>query len=144
MTDTRKMLDASPARVPLDVSEVAAAIDACLNCAQTCITCADANLVEDDVEELRTCTALCLKCANVCEATAQVLSRPARWDHVVAHHLLQACVRTCTTSAEECARHADHHRHCAICEKACRACLDACTQLLDAAAFTEARRRHGA
>jgi hypothetical protein len=138
------MLDASPASVPLGASEVAAAIDACLKCVQTCTTCADANLVEDDVDELLTCTALCLNCTNVCEVTAQVLSRPARWDHVVAHRLLQACVRTCTTSAEECARHADHHRHCAICEEACRACLDVCTQLLEAAVFMEPDRRAGA
>jgi hypothetical protein len=140
MTDTREMLDASPASVSLGVSQVAAAIDACLNCGQTCTTCADANLVEDDVQDLRTCTALCLNCATVCEVTAQVLSRPARLDLIVAHRLLEACVRTCSTSAEECARHAAHHRHCAICERACRACLEACTSLLAAAPFTEAER----
>ena len=140
MTDTREILDASPAPVALGLSEVAAAIDACLNCGQTCTTCADADLVEDDVDEMRTCIALCLNCASVCEVTAQVLSRPARLDPTVALHLLQACVRTCTASAEECARHAAHHRHCAICEKACRTCLEACTDLLAAAAFTDAEK----
>ena len=144
MTDTREMLGASPASVELGISEVAAAIDTCLNCVQACTTCADANLVEDDVDELRTCTALCLTCADVCEVTARVLSRPARLERIVAHRLLQACVRTCTTSADECARHAAHHRHCAICEKACRACLEACTALITAAALTEAEKADGA
>jgi hypothetical protein len=138
------MLDSSPASIPLGAADVAAAIDASLTCVQTCTTCADANLLEDDIDKLRTCTALCLNCANVCEVTALVLSRPAQWDPVIAHGLLQACVRACTTSAEECARHADHHRHCAICEKACRACSDACTQLLEAVALTERHSHAGA
>jgi hypothetical protein len=137
MTDTSEILDASPSDVPLGVAAVAAAIDACLNCLQTCTSCSDADLAEDDVAEMRTCIALCLNCADVCQLTARVLSRPAHWDHFVVHRLLQACVRTCTGSAEECARHAKHHRHCAICEKACRACITACSALLDAEAFEE-------
>jgi hypothetical protein len=144
VTDTREILEASPAAVRLGVSETTAAIDACLNCVQTCTSCADANLVEEDVKELRTCIALCLNCANVCDVTAQVLSRPAQWEDVATHRLLQACVHTCTTSAEECARHADHHRHCAICENACRACLKACAELLKAAAFAELQNPAGA
>jgi hypothetical protein len=140
MTDTREMLDASPAAIPLGVSETTRAIDACLNCLQTCTSCADANIVEEDVDELRTCIALCLTCANVCDLMAQALSRPAQWDDVATFRLLQACVRTCTLSAEECARHADHHRHCAVCETACRASLQACTKLLEAAAFAELQK----
>jgi len=141
MTDTRDMLEASPNGVPLGVAEVATAIDACLNCVQACTSCADADLVEEDVDELRACVALCLNCADVCDVTARVLSRPARFDHVLVYRLLQACVRACTTSAEECARHADHHRHCAICERACLACVKACGTLLDAEAFVELRNR---
>jgi hypothetical protein len=138
------MLDASPSGVPLGIAEVAAAIDACLNCVQACTSCADANLVEEDVDELLTCIALCLNCADVCDVTARTLSRPAHWDDFVVHRLLQACVRVCTTSAEECARHADHHRHCAICEKVCRACVQACSALLDAEALEELQKLAGA
>jgi uncharacterized membrane protein len=101
------------------------------------LTDADADLSEDDVDELRTCVALCLDCADVCDSTSRALSRPAHWDLAVIQRLLQACVRVCTACADECAKHADHHRHCAICEKACRACIEACTALLGAAAFTE-------
>jgi hypothetical protein len=143
MTEAREMLDASPSGVPLGAAEVAAAIDACLNCAQSCTSCADADLVEDDVAEMRACIALCLECADVCDLVARILSRPAQSDHVVVHRLLQACVRECTLCAEECARHAEHHRHCAICAKACRTCEVACAALLDAEAFEELKKLAG-
>ncbi|HWX96088.1 MAG TPA: four-helix bundle copper-binding protein [Solirubrobacteraceae bacterium] len=144
MTVTRDMLDASPSRAPLGVAEVAAAIDECLNCLQACISDADADLAERDIEEVRTCIALCLNCADVCDFTARVLSRPAQWDDFVVDRLLQACVRTCTVCADECAKHADHHRHCAICEKACRACIQACSALLAAEAVEELEKLGGA
>jgi uncharacterized membrane protein len=132
MTDTRQMLDASPARIPVELGEVTAAIDACFNCVQACAACADSDLIEEDVGELRECIALCLTCADLCDTTARVLSRPGRWDHLVVRPLLEACVRACTTCADECDRHAKHHRHCAICAEACRTCLQACGTLLDA------------
>jgi hypothetical protein len=131
------MLNASPSGVPLGVAEVAAAVDACLDCLQACTSCADADLAEEDVAEMSICVALCLTCADACEITARVLSRPARGDIFVIERLLQACVRSCTSSAEECHRHAAHHLHCAICEQVCRTCVDVCTSLLDAGAFAE-------
>jgi hypothetical protein len=143
MTDTREILDASPTHTPLGVAEVAAAIDACLNCAQACISDADADLGEQEVAELRTCVSLCLNCADVCDGTARVLSRAAPWDRFVVDRLLQACVRVCTTCADECAHHADRHRHCAICEKSCRACIEACSALLDAGALSELQKLAG-
>ena len=81
MTDTSEILGAFPGDVPPGVAEIAAAIDACLNCVQSCTSCADADLAEDEVAEMRTCIALCLNCADVCELTARVLSRLAHWDH---------------------------------------------------------------
>ena len=143
MTDTREMLDASPATIALDVADLAAAIDACLNCVQACSACADADLSEADVNDMRRCIALDQTCADVCATTARTLSRPANWDRVVAHHLLRACVRACIECAEECAHHADHHRHCAICERACRACVRACNALLEAEAFEELQKLAG-
>ena len=131
MTDTKEILDTVPTGVPLSTAAVAAAIDACLTCVQTCTTCANADLAEEDVAEMRVCAALCITCADVCDVMARVLSRPAQSDEFVVHHLLEACVRACESSAEECARHAHHHRHCAICEKVCRACIQACVALLD-------------
>jgi hypothetical protein len=130
MTDARQMLDAAPAKSPLAADDLAAAIDACLNCLQTCVACADADLFEDDVAAMAVCIALCQTCADLCDTTARVLSRPSQWDSLVVRPLLEACVRSCTTCGEECARHAQHHRHCAICADACRACVQACGKLL--------------
>ena len=131
MTDTEEILDAVPIGVPLSTAAVAAAIDASLRCVQTCTTCANADLAEEEVDELRVCAARCITCADVCDVTARVLSRPAHSDRLVVHSLLHACIRACESSAEECARHAHHHRHCAICEQVCRTCIQACTALLD-------------
>ena len=144
MAFARDMLDASPVRSDLDVDAVAAAIEACLTCAQTCTSCADSDLAEPDVAELARCAALCIDCADVCLTTMRLLSRPFGSDHRVTHHVLRACVLTCTSSAEECARHAAHHRHCAVCEKACRACLAACEALLQAEAFQQLEKIAGA
>lgn len=143
MTNAREMLDASPTDVPLGAAEVATAIEACLNCAQSCRSCADADLVEDNVAEMRACIARCIDCADVCELVARILSRPAQSDQMAVHRLLQACVRECALCAEECARHAEHHRHCAICAKSCRVGEVACTALLDAEAFKELEKLAG-
>ncbi len=144
MTDTQEILDTVPTGVPLSTAAVAAAIDACLRCVQTCTTCANADLAEKDIDELRVCAALCITCADVCDLTARVLSRPAQLDQFIVHHLLEACVRACKSSAEECARHAHHHRHCAICEKVCEACTQACVALLDTQNTDEAQDLAGA
>jgi hypothetical protein len=73
-----------------------------------------------------------------------MLSRPAQSDRGVVQRLLQACVRECTICAEECTRHAEHHRHCAICAKACRAGEVACRALLDGEAFEDLEKLAGA
>jgi hypothetical protein len=135
MTDTLQVLDASPAHLPVDGAALARAIDTCLTCIQACTVCADSDLIEEDVATLRTCIALDLACADICDVTARLLSRPGQWDLLTIRDLLVACVRSCTTCAEECDRHAEHHRHCAICAQACRACIQACTALLEAEAF---------
>jgi hypothetical protein len=143
LTHTRELLAASPTAIPFGIAEVAATIDASLDCLQACTSCGDAELAEQDVKAMATCIALCVDCADVCDATARVLSRPAHWDHLVVHRTLKACVRECTRCAEECDRHA-HHRHCAICAKVCRACEAACSALLDAEAFEELQKLAGA
>ena len=144
MSFARDMLEASPVRSELDRDAVAAAIEACLTCAQTCTSCANSDLAEPDVGDLARCAALCIDCADVCLTTMRVLSRPFAADHRVTHHVLRACVVTCANSAEECQRHAAHHRHCAVCEKACRDCLRACEALLSAEAFAELEKLRGA
>jgi hypothetical protein len=143
MTFARDMLEAAPVELDVGVAEVAEAIEASATCAQTCTSCANECLGEDDVADLARCSALCSTCAEVCDATFRVLSQPVHSDRSVWLHVLEACVRTCTRSAEECERHAPHHRHCAICLQACRACIKACNSLLEAEAFRELKKLAG-
>jgi hypothetical protein len=60
-----------------------------------------------------------------------VVSRQRDYDPAVTKLLLQACVATCNSCGDECARHAPHYEHCRVCEQACRRCEQACRALLD-------------
>ena len=137
MSHAREMIEASPGTPEFDVDELAAAIDGCKDCEQTCTACADADVAEPDVAEMRRCIGLCLDCADVCAATARVLSRQTRYDTYLVQRLLEACVRACDSCAAECERHAEHHEHCRVCAETCRACERACRTLLDAQALAE-------
>ena len=53
-------------------------IEECLDCAQTCTSCADACLGEAHVAELRQCIRLNLDCADLCAATAAIASNGRR------------------------------------------------------------------
>jgi Domain of Unknown Function (DUF326) len=130
MSYARQMLDASPAKSRVDVTVLAAAIDALGDCVQACAADADGDLGEHNVTEMVTCIRLCLNCADVCTSTAAVISRPAGYVADVSKPLLQACVAICTSCGDECERHADMHAHCRVCAEACRRCEQACRELL--------------
>ena len=135
MSYAKDLLDLGATPVGLEAGAVADAIVAAANCEQACTACADLCLAEEDVAAMARCVALCTSCADICGTTLRSLSRAVQSDHAVLHHVLRACVMACRLSAEECAKHAQHHRHCAICEQACRACERACGDLLEAEAF---------
>jgi hypothetical protein len=137
MSYARQMLEAARIESDFDLDDLAGAIDASLEAAQASTACADACLAEDDVTPLRICIGLDQDCADVCAATARVLSRQSDYDRLLVQRLLGACVRACSRCAEECRKHAEHHRHCGICADACSACERACKKLLDARAFEE-------
>ena len=132
MPYTKAMLDAHPWPGHVDRELLAACIDACLACGQTCESCADACLSEDDVAELRKCVRLNLDCGDICVATWRVVTRQTEYDAPTSKSQLEACRGACATCAEECERHAEHHEHCRICAEACRSCEQACASLLDA------------
>lgn len=113
-----------------DADVLAAAIDACFDCAQTCTACADACLGEDMVAELRHCIRTDLDCAAVCLATGQVLSRRTGHTTDVLRTLVEACLAICRSCAEECRGHAEMHDHCRVCAEACERCVTACEALL--------------
>ena len=130
MSYARQLLDSYQGTVNVDVTLLAAAIDAISDCAQVCIADTDANLGEQDVTEMVRCIRLCLDCTDICTATAAVISRPAGYDAAVAGPLLEACVAICKSCGDECERHA-HMQHCRVCAEACRRCEQACRELLD-------------
>jgi hypothetical protein len=143
MSHTRAMLDAVPRTWRLDLDDLAAAIDACADCTQTCTACADASSTEDDVAELQVCIAINGDCADLCAATARILSRQSYDDVVLVERTLQACVGVCVNCAEECGRHADQHVHCAVCAETCRICAQACGRLLEAEAISQLKSLAG-
>jgi hypothetical protein len=129
---SKEMLEAHPAPAQVDRDLLARCIDECLACLQSCTACADANLAEDDVAEMRRCIRLCLDCADVCDATARLLSRQTDYVAESARAQVASCRELCALCASECERHADHHEHCRLCAEECRRCEQACSDVLEA------------
>ena len=132
MSYAKQLLDSYPGTLNADAGMLAATIDALSDCAQACAADADADadLSEQNLAEMVKCIRLCLDCVDVCTATLAVVSRQRDYDPAVTKPLLQACVATCKSCGDECARHAPHYEHCRICEQACRRCEQACRELL--------------
>jgi hypothetical protein len=132
MSQAATMLDQYPAEIGVDKALLAAAIDAALECFQTCTACADACLSEPDVASMTRCIRDDLDCADVCATTVKVLSRHTAYDANLTALQLETCVQACRTCGDSCAEHADHMPHCATCLESCRRCEDACGRLLTA------------
>jgi hypothetical protein len=131
-TVSKEVLETHPAPAQLDRDLLARCIDECLACLQTCTACADADLAEDDVAEMRRCIRLCLDCADVCDATLRLLSRQTDYDPATARAQVASCWELCAICARECERHAEHHEHCRICAEVCRRCEQSCSAVLEA------------
>jgi hypothetical protein len=130
MSYARQLLDTDPGTVNADAGVLAATLDALSDCAQACAADADADLSEQNLAEMVRCIRLCLDCTDVCTATLGVVSRQTDYDPTITKPLLQACMATCKSCGDECARHAPHYEHCRVCEQACRRCEQACRELL--------------
>jgi hypothetical protein len=126
----REMLEAHPQPITGDLDVRARCIEACLECAASCTSCADADLGESDVQDLVRCTRLCLDCADTCDVTRRVVTRQTAPDVTVVRATVQACALACRACREECERHAAHHEHCRICAEVCGRCEQACNDLL--------------
>lgn len=133
MTNATTMLDTYPGDLgAVDKKLLAACIDACFDCAQTCTACADACLGEQMVAELTKCIRTNLDCADICDSTGRVLSRHTGYDANLTRAVLLACATACRACADECGRHAGMHEHCRVCAEACRRCEQACRDLVTA------------
>ena len=98
-TLSKEMLEAHPAPAQVDRDLLARCIDECLACLQSCTACADADLAEDDVAEMRRCIRLCLDCADACDATARLLSRQTDYVAETARAQLASCWELCAICA---------------------------------------------
>lgn len=132
MSYAKQMLDTYPQTFDVDADTLAAATEACVDCAQACTACADACLAEDMVADLRKCIRTDLDCATICAATADVLSRQTGSDANVTRAQVEACKAACTACGDECEQHASMHGHCRVCAEACRRCEQALDALLAA------------
>jgi Domain of Unknown Function (DUF326) len=131
---SKEMLEAHPSPAQVDREVLARCIDECLACLQSCTACADADVGEDAVANMRRCIRLCLDCADVCDATGRILSRQTEYVAATTRAQVSSCRELCALCAEECERHAAHHEHCRLCAEQCRRCEEACAAVLEAIA----------
>jgi hypothetical protein len=130
--DVAELLATHPGPSEVDRETLARCIAECFDCARSCTACADADLAEEEVAEMRRCIRLCLDCADICDAAGRVVSRQTHFEPETSRAQVESCRRSCSACAEECERHARHHEHCRICADTCRRCEEACASLLDA------------
>lgn len=132
MAPAIEMLETYPRSFNVDAGVLAKAIDALVECANTCTQCADACMSEDDVASMVKCIRLDLDCADICLTTSRVVSRQTEYDANVTRRQLEACIAACKSCGDECERHGAHLAHCRVCAEICRRCELACSELLEA------------
>jgi hypothetical protein len=132
----REMLSSHPEAAGVVNDALIRCIEACSECAQACMSCADACLAETGVSSLARCIRLDLDCADACAATGAVLTRRTAATSALMVQMLETCADFCRLCADECEKHAGHHRHCRICAETCRQCERACHQAASASGLT--------
>ncbi|WP_083208532.1 four-helix bundle copper-binding protein [Mycobacterium malmoense] len=131
MNTVSSMLDTYPRELGrIDRAKLIRCIETCIECDQACTACADADLSEERVAQLRKCIRTNLDCADMCATTGRVLSRHTEYDANITRAVLEACAVTCKACGDECDLHSAHHEHCRICAAVCRRCEEACRELL--------------
>ncbi len=142
MSAMNEMLRTHPQKPTHHFDVVRSCIEACFECEQICLTCADACLGEENLADLRQCIRLNLDCADVCGATGRMVARQARPEPNLWRAMLEACAQACRSCAEECRKHEGKHEHCRICREACERCERACRDALSAMPQGGAESRH--
>ena len=90
MADTLNMLRTVAAEVTVNVSDLAVALGALLECEPASTSCAMAMISEGEGTAVAIRRAL--DCADVCQATLRVLSRASSSDANLLRALTQACI----------------------------------------------------
>lgn len=130
MANVNGMLDTYPRSFNVETGVLEAALEALIECANTCTQCSDACLSEQDASSMAKCIRLNLDCADVCTATGRVVSRQTEYDADVTRAQLEACIAACKSCGDECESHGEHMAHCRVWAESCRVCEQACRDLL--------------
>lgn len=131
MHHIQQMIEAHPKTAVIGGDVLVHCINASLDCAQSCTSCADACLGEEQPEMLRRCIRLNLDCADICSSTGAILSRQTAFEPTLVQVVLNACAEACRICAEECEKHAKHGmEHCRVCAESCRTCAQACNDMM--------------
>lgn len=130
MLATRELFDSMAVKGQLSSEDIAATVDALLQCQGAVTACAEAMLDEAHTENLMPAVRRDMDCADVVEATRRVLTRGNEADTSLLRAQLEACALACEHSNALCAQHAGHHDHCRICSEATRECAQMCRRLL--------------
>lgn len=139
---TTAMLESYPGpKIAVSQETLINCITTCLECSLACTACSDACMAERDIATLIKCVRTDLDCADMCDATVKVLTRQTAYDLLVIRSVVDACLTTIIACAEECERHAAHHKHCEVCAEVCRRAEKACQDLLVALDAAQAEHR---
>ena len=143
MTAVATMMSASypGSTIAVRPETLTSCVTACLECSLASTACSDACMAESDVAALVKCMRTDLDCADMCDVTVKVLTRQTASDLLVIRSVVDACLTTIVACAEECERHAAHHKHCELCAEVCRDAEAACQDLL--VALDAAQADHG-
>ena len=106
MTYAAPISQANHSKPSVEANALVECIRACFDCAEACTADADADLAEQQLEEMVRCIRLCLDCADVCLATGRILSRQTAFDLATARATLQTCRQVCKVCGDECQLHA--------------------------------------
>jgi hypothetical protein len=98
--DVAELLAVHPTPRGVDRETLARCIAECFDCALSCTACADADLAEEDLPEMRRCIRLCLDSADVCVATGRVISRQTEYEPETTRAQVESCRRSCSACAE--------------------------------------------
>ncbi len=111
---------------PQPADGVATCVLACLDCAASCVACAEA-CRDQPSPDLARCLRLSLDCAALCRTFAEILWRGPPPDLAALRATLEAVAATSAACARECEGRGPHFEDCA---EACRRCEVACRALL--------------
>ncbi|MEG9247865.1 four-helix bundle copper-binding protein [Arthrobacter sp. Soc17.1.1.1] len=139
MSRTQQMMTTHPRTegTPAQDHAVLAAITALNGCAQTCTSCTDACLADEDVSHMTACIRRNQDCADLCRVTADILTRRTDPHDTLIQQVLLACRTACNACAIECGKH--DHPHCRICADTCNGAELALKDLLQPPSITPHR-----